>query len=141
MGKAYQKNYLNRRLSIAIMGLKFFNITSISMPHARQNMLEAVKLSVIRQKGETQNGCFKKTKYAKFSEKFTCVYEGVRHTQRACAYQGIRNVSFLENLTCFVFLKHQFWDSPFCLTTDEMLFMTKDLSKNIMKSHGYVTNT
>ena len=26
-------------------------------------------LSVIRQKDESQNGCFKKTKYAKFSEK------------------------------------------------------------------------
>ena len=29
------------------------------------------KLSVIRQKGEFQNGCFKKTKHAKFSEKLT----------------------------------------------------------------------
>ena len=24
------------------------------------------------------------------------------------AYQGVRNVHFLENLTCFVFLKHPF---------------------------------
>ena len=29
------------------------------------------KLSVIRQKGESQNGCLKKTKHAKFSEKRT----------------------------------------------------------------------
>ena len=29
------------------------------------------KTSVIRQKGESQNGCFKKTKQAKFSEKLT----------------------------------------------------------------------
>ena len=28
-----------------------------------------VKSSVIRQKGESQNGCFKKTKYAYFSER------------------------------------------------------------------------
>ena len=34
---------------------------------------------------------------------------------RACVYQGVRNVHFSENLTCFVFLKHLFWDSPFCL--------------------------
>ena len=27
--------------------------------------------SVVRQKGESQNGCFKRTKYAKFSEKRT----------------------------------------------------------------------
>ena len=32
------------------------------------------------------------------------------------ANQGVRNVLFfLENLACFVFLKHPFSDSPFCL--------------------------
>ena len=36
------------------------------------------------------------------------------------AYQGVRNVHFPENLACFVFLKHPFWDSPFSLITDEM---------------------
>ena len=30
-----------------------------------------VNSSVIRQKGESQNGCFKNTKHAKFSEKQT----------------------------------------------------------------------
>ena len=30
----------------------------------------SIKSSVIRQKGESQNGCFKKTKHSKFSEKF-----------------------------------------------------------------------
>ena len=33
------------------------------------------------------------------------------------AYQGVRNVFFLENLVCFVFLF--FYDSPFCLITGE----------------------
>ena len=42
-----------------------------------------------------------------------------RMTPMACAYQGIRNVCFSENLAFFVFLKHPFWDSPFCLITDE----------------------
>ena len=28
------------------------------------------------------------------------------------------NVRFSENLMCFVFMKHPFWDSPFCLITD-----------------------
>ena len=32
---------------------------------------------------------------------------------------GVRNVRFSENLACFVLLKHPFWDSPFCLITDE----------------------
>ena len=31
------------------------------------------------------------------------------------AYQGVRNVCFSVNLACFVFLKHPFWDPPFCL--------------------------
>ena len=31
--------------------------------------LDGVRMSVIRQKGESQNGCFKKTKYAYFSER------------------------------------------------------------------------
>ena len=30
---------------------------------------------------------------------------------------------FSENSTCFVFLKHPFWDSPFCLITDEFDFL------------------
>ena len=37
---------------------------------------------------------------------------------RICAYQAVRNICFSENLACFVFLKHPFWDSPFCLITD-----------------------
>ena len=39
-----------------------------SMAHRR---LDTFKSSVIRQKGESQNGFFKKTKHAKFSEKQT----------------------------------------------------------------------
>ena len=31
---------------------------------------------------------------------------------------GLRNVRFMEHWTCFVFRKHPFWDSPFCLITD-----------------------
>ena len=91
-------------------------------------------LSVISQKGESQNGCFKKTKHAKFSEKRTFLTLWYLHAARqifrkanssyplirtrTCTYQGV-NVRFSENLACFVFLKHPFWDSPFCLITDE----------------------
>ena len=54
---------------------------------------------------------FKKTKHAKFSEKQTFL------THWHGLHIGVRNVLFSENL-CFVFLKHPFWDSPFCLITD-----------------------
>ena len=64
--------------------------------------------SVIRQKGESQNGCFKKTKHAKFSEERTFLTPW-----NARAYQGVRNVRFLENLACFVFLNTRFEIRPF----------------------------
>ena len=64
------------------------------------------------------NGCFKKTKHVKFSEK-TNIFYSLIHT-RTFAYQRVKNVRFSENLTCFVFLKHPFWDSPFYLLTDEI---------------------
>ena len=41
---------------------------------------------------------------------------------RTYAYQGVRNVCFSEILACFAFLKHSFWDSPFCLITDDKAF-------------------
>ena len=33
------------------------------------------------------------------------------HT-RTCAYQGVKMFVFSENLACFIFLEHPFWDSP-----------------------------
>ena len=69
--------------------------------------------SVIRQKGESQTG--------------------------KCAYQGVRNVRFLVNLACFVFLKHRFWDSPFWLITDgfiQLLWQIMDL--RVLKSVGAI---
>ena len=47
---------------------KLFRITA--QPKLRK-YLQCYFSSVIRQKGESQNGCFKKTKHAKFSEKRT----------------------------------------------------------------------
>ena len=56
--------------------------------------------SATRTKGESQNGCFKKTKHPKFSMCMVCMC--------TCAYQKVRNVRLSENLACFVFLKHPF---------------------------------
>ena len=62
--------------------------------------------SVIRQKGESQNRCFKKTKRAKFSEKRTFLPPPPPLIRtRTCAYQGVRNACFSENLSCFVFFE------------------------------------
>ena len=74
--------------------------------HAKHNHpsqhLPAQSSTAIRQKGESQNGCFKKTKHAKFPEKQ--IFTPLIRT-RTCAYNGARNVHFSENLACFVFLK------------------------------------
>ena len=43
---------------------------------------------------------------------------------QARANQGVRNVRFSENLTCFVFLWHPFWDSPFSLITGDLEIRT-----------------
>ena len=72
-------------------------------------------VSVIRQKRESQNGVFQKNKARQIFRKTNISYSLVR--TRKCAYQGVRNVPFSENLAFFVFLKHPFWDSPFCLIT------------------------
>ena len=74
-------------------------------------------MSVIWQKGESQKGGHKNTKYAKFSEKRTFFHPLIR--TRTCAYQRVKNVRFSEKLAYFVFLWPPFWDSPFCHITDE----------------------
>ena len=50
---------------------------------------------------------------------------------RTCAFQWIKNIRFSENLTSFAFLKHPFWDSPFCLITNELKASKKVQEKDI----------
>ena len=59
--------------------------------------------SVIRQKGESQNGCFQKTKARQIFRKTNISYPLIR--TRASAYQGVRNIRFSENLACFCFFE------------------------------------
>ena len=54
----------------------------------------------IMQKGESQNGCFKKNKTRQIFRKTSVSYPLIRIF---CAYQGVRNVRFSENLAYFVF--------------------------------------
>ena len=89
--------------------------------------------STTRTKGESQNGCFKKTKHPKFSMCMVCVC--------TCAYQKVRNVRLSENLACFVFLKHPFWYSPFCLITDEISLLSFILKINTKVTFQYQWKT
>ena len=50
---------------------------------------------------------------------------------RMCAYQGVRNVAFSENLRCFDFLKHPSWDSPFCLNTNDLVLSTTSFQNHL----------
>ena len=70
----------------------------------------------IMQKGESQNGCFKKTKHAKFSGKraFLTLWYAY-FVRKKCSLFG------KFGILCF-FLKHPFWDSPFCLITVVMWY-------------------
>ena len=49
---------------------------------------------------------------------------------RTCVYQWVKNIRFSENLTSFVFSKHLFWDSPFCLITNELKVYKKVQEKD-----------
>ena len=107
---------------------------SISKPHqgfiSIEKTISFYESPVIRQKGESQKGCFKKTKHAKFSEKKTKIFSTpVMHTY-VCVSGGTKYLRFFsENLLCFVFLKHLIWYSPFCLITDKMFLIQWIFSK------------
>ena len=66
-------------------------------------------------KGRISKRVFQESKARQIFRKTSISYP----LTRTCAYQGIRNVCFSEILACFAFLKHPFWDSPFCLVTDD----------------------
>ena len=67
-------------------------------------------------KGQISRWVFQEKKVRQIFRKTNISYPLI-HTH-TCSYQGVRNVRFLENLTCFVFLKYPFWDSPFRLTAN-----------------------
>ena len=91
-------------------------------------------MSLIKQKGKSENGCFKKKMHVKFSEKTNISTPLIR--TRTCAYRGVRNVSFFGKFDVFFFLKHLFWDSPFCLITKKYSSKLDLISRTILnESH------
>ena len=69
-------------------------------------------------KGRILKRVFQENKARQIFRKMNIFYPLIR--TRTWAYQRVKNVRFLENLACFVFLKHPFWNSPFCLITDKI---------------------
>ena len=70
--------------------------------------------SVVRQKGESQNGGNKKQTTRNFPKN-----KHFLPPDTHISYQRVRNVRFSKNSACFAFLLPPFWDLPFCLITDE----------------------
>ena len=66
-------------------------------------------------KGRVSKGMFQENKTRQIFRKMNISYPLIRTR----TYQGVRNVRFSENLAWFVFLKHLFWDSRFCLITND----------------------
>ena len=48
-------------------------------------------------------------------------------------YQGVKNVFFSENLACYVFLKHPFWDPPFYFITDDINDLNACARKTLLR--------
>ena len=83
-------------------------------------------------KGQISKRVFQEKKARQIFWKMNISYPLIH--KRICAYEGVRNVSFSENLACFVFLKHPFWDSPFCLITYDLSLIC-NLCKNFSLLH------
>ena len=102
------------------MSRQLQSCVSVSRVTANEQLF---KSSLIRQKGESQNGVSRKqrrkNKNAKLSEKRTPLIPWYAHV--CVRIRGVRNIRFSEHLVYFVFLKHPFWDSPFCSITDELV--------------------
>ena len=88
-----------------------------------------------RANGRISKRMFQKNKARQIFRKTNISYSLIHIL--TCVYQGIRNVRVSENLACFVFLKHLFWDSPFRLITD---VFTEWCSQEIWESWSLAKN-
>ena len=83
----------------------------ILYPQLFSDGFRGYKLSVIRQKSESQNECFKKTKHAKFSEKRTFVTPWYPHVRKTKDWISKR--VFQENEASQIFRKGTFLTSRY----------------------------
>ena len=88
-------------------------------------------------KGRISKRLFQKNKPRLIFRKTNISYPLIR--SRTCAYQGVRNVRFSENLAYFVFLKHPFLGSPFRLITDDIIkVMRVHLTQSLISYEIYI---
>ena len=87
-------------------------------------------------KGRISKRMFQENKVCQIFRKMKISYYPLIRTCTR-AYQRVRNVRFSENLACFVFLKHPFWDLPFCFITDELILKSglSDVSRMTLRKH------
>ena len=96
-------------------------------------------------KGQISKRVFQENKGRQILQKTNISYPLIRTKRRispTCAYQGGEMFIFSENLTCFVFLKHWFWDSAFCLITDEFTLASVAVhivSSQLICNANYIT--
>ena len=95
-----------------------FNPLSYNSAHKTKVLLKHIAGN--KAKGRISKQAFQENKAHQIFRKKNISYPLIRTC--TCAYQGVRNVRFSENLVCFVFLKHPSRDSPFCLITDETYY-------------------
>ena len=110
------KSTFKNNISLVKVNVNLFKTTSIRLSYS----------SVIREKGESQNGGNKKTNQAKFSYCYPLI-----PLICTCAHQGVRYNRFSENLTCFIFSLLPFWDSSFSLIADVLSLL---ILNNMIKS-------
>ena len=97
---------------------RFFQLFSITF--TLQYWLTQFEIVANKAKERISKQVFQENKARQIFRKTNISYPLIR--SRRCAYQGVRNVCFSENLACF-FLKNPFWDLPFYLITDEIILL------------------
>ena len=75
--------------------------------------------SIMRQKGESQNDSYKKTKHTKFSEK-TNISDALIRTHVCLFLTSYKDCSFFEKFGVLCFFVIAIWNSLFCLITDDL---------------------
>ena len=96
---------------LQIFYVRYFH--NLNLFYGNVSFLYFLKIS----ENQTASNVFKE--YRKGSLGRNGLIEEFVGTKAKGRYQGVRNVHFSEILACFVFLLPPFWDSPFCLITDE----------------------
>ena len=105
-------------VSLFFIMLHAENISKSTREHLYWSLVFNMELVGNKVKGRISKRVFQENKARQIFRKTNISNPLIR--TRTCAYQGVRNVGFSENLAFFVFLKHPFWDAPFCRITDEL---------------------